>query len=69
MEVWKNRFRNLAEDHSGNRKSSGKWESVIDNDVEIFPENYVKKGEVTKAMETSDVVTIPKKGCLKDTKN
>ncbi|OMJ30324.1 hypothetical protein AYI69_g120, partial [Smittium culicis] len=38
MEVWKNHFKNLAEDHSGNSKSSEKWESVIDNDVDIFPD-------------------------------
>ncbi|OMJ24816.1 hypothetical protein AYI70_g1317 [Smittium culicis] len=39
MKVWKNHFRNLAQDHSGNNKSCEKWQSFIENYVEIFPES------------------------------
>ncbi|OMJ18641.1 Transposon TX1 protein [Smittium culicis] len=52
MEVWKTHFKNLTEDHSGNSKSSEKWKSVIDNDVDIFPEceECISWGEILTAI-------------------
>ncbi|OLY78950.1 hypothetical protein AYI68_g6992, partial [Smittium mucronatum] len=38
LKVWETHFKNLAKDSTGNSRTTEKWESLLNNDVQIFPE-------------------------------
>lgn len=52
LKVWEDHFKNLAQDSTGNSKSTEKWEPMLDNDVNTFPEcdDSIRWNDVTDAL-------------------
>ncbi|OMJ20951.1 LINE-1 reverse transcriptase-like protein [Smittium culicis] len=50
--IWKNHFEDLAKDTSGNSRSSDKWQALLSEDQDYFPEcdHSIKWEEITKAL-------------------
>ncbi|OLY78487.1 hypothetical protein AYI68_g7460, partial [Smittium mucronatum] len=38
LKIWETNFKNLAKNFTGNSKTTEKWESLLNFDIQIFPE-------------------------------